>query len=126
MCFFYKYLNVSKPLDVSIMTHDQSKQLFFKHDVLRFKTDSVRWFIEAKRAQRIVYNKISLWKDSQVFLLLAGDDNIVDNSCSIRFFSELSLHDKLLKSYPGLYHQILNEINFQDIYGDIYSFLNKD
>lgn len=126
ICFFYKYLDIPKPLNVTILTHDKSKQLFFKQDVFRLKICSVRWFLEARRAQKIVQNNSGLWVDSKLFLILAGDDLVVDNTCSMRFFSQLSLHDKLLKSYTGLYHQILNEINFQDIYGDIYSFLNKD
>ena len=41
---------------------------------------------------------------------IAGDDHLVNPQASQRFFEKLTVDDKTLYVYDGLYHEIYNEI----------------
>ena len=58
-------------------------------------------------------------------MLHAGDDKICDPKGSELFYKDLASHDKALKIYPGMYHEILNEVDRAQVMQDIKDWLDE-
>jgi len=59
-----------------------------------------------------------------VLMLQGGADRIVDPSGSQEFYAAVPVADKTLKWYDGLYHEILNEPEKEEVMGDICAWLD--
>jgi len=59
-------------------------------------------------------------------LMLHGtDDRLVSAKVSERIFSRILSHDKTLKLYEGLYHELLQEPEQEMVLADILDWLDK-
>jgi len=60
------------------------------------------------------------------FLLMQGrDDRIVDPLGSQRFFARATAPDRAFCLYPGLYHEIFNELEHERVFQDLESWLTQ-
>jgi alpha-beta hydrolase superfamily lysophospholipase len=60
------------------------------------------------------------------FLLMHGrDDQVVDPAGSERFFARATAPDRAFCLYPGLYHEIFNEVDRERVFQDIESWLTQ-
>ena len=60
------------------------------------------------------------------FLLMQGrDDQVVDPVGSQRFFARAGAPDRAFCLYPGLYHEIFNEVDHEKVFQDIESWLTQ-
>jgi alpha-beta hydrolase superfamily lysophospholipase len=60
------------------------------------------------------------------FLLMHGrDDQIVDPAGSQRFFARATAPDRAFCLYPGLYHEIFNEVDQERVFQDIEGWLTQ-
>ena len=60
------------------------------------------------------------------FLLMHGrDDQIVDPVGSQRFFARATVPERAFCLYPGLYHEIFNELEHEKVFQDIESWLTQ-
>ncbi|HVH65749.1 MAG TPA: lysophospholipase [Candidatus Acidoferrum sp.] len=60
------------------------------------------------------------------FLLMHGrDDRIVDPAGSERFFARATTPDRAFCLYPGMYHEIFNEVEHEKVFADIESWLTR-
>ena len=58
------------------------------------------------------------------FLLLHGrDDRIVDPAGSQQFFRRATAPERAFCLYPGMYHEIFNEVDRERVFADIESWL---
>lgn len=68
-------------------------------------------------------------KDLPVFFIAGGDDPVGDYGDSVRLaadkFREAGMPDVSLKIYPLCRHEILNEINKDEVYGDVSHWLEE-
>ncbi|RCW52145.1 MULTISPECIES: alpha/beta hydrolase [Halanaerobium] len=60
-----------------------------------------------------------------VLILHGEEDKIVDPVCSEKFYKHISSQDKKLKTYPELYHEILNEKEKEEVIRDIIKWLKE-
>lgn len=60
-----------------------------------------------------------------LLLLQGSKDTIVPVSIGDKFFNEISSSDKTQKVYEGLYHEILNEYEKDEVMNDIIEWLDK-
>ncbi len=60
-----------------------------------------------------------------LLLMHGGDDAIIDIKASEAFFSAVESTDKTFKAWPGMYHEILNEIDAEPVYQTIIDWLKK-
>src|SRR5690606_26186749 len=57
-------------------------------------------------------------------LIIQGDaDKIVQPVVSRKFFDRLEVGDKTWKSYPGMYHELLNDFGREEVVNDILHWL---
>lgn len=55
-------------------------------------------------------------------VLHGGADRVVDKSASEALYAQLQVTNKRLRIYPGAYHELLNDINRDEVIGDIIAF----
>jgi len=58
-----------------------------------------------------------------VLVLHGGADKIADPQGSVSFYGSCGSADKQYKIYPGAYHEIMNEINMDEVISDIQQWL---
>ncbi|TMD39099.1 MAG: lysophospholipase [Chloroflexi bacterium] len=60
------------------------------------------------------------------FLLMHGrDDRIIDPAGSQRFFARATAPGRAFCLYPGMYHEIFNEVGHEKVFADIESWLTE-
>ena len=58
-------------------------------------------------------------------LLVGAEDKIVDPNAIVEFYNKLGMHDKEIKIYEGMYHEILNELDKEKVIDDITNWLDN-
>ncbi|MFC4767915.1 alpha/beta hydrolase [Effusibacillus consociatus] len=85
---------------------------------------SIRWFEELQVAMQQAMLQASRIQQP-LLLLQAGADRIVDPEAAIPFVEKAGSRDKKLKIYPGLYHELVNEPEKEEVLTDILEWINK-
>ncbi len=90
------------------VSHDPEIIRAYAADPLNSKIATARWYTECVAAQALALadaHRLRL----PMLVLQAGDDRIVDAARSENFLAAVGSRDKAFVSYPGLFHEILNE-----------------
>ncbi|SFD56399.1 lysophospholipase [Bacillus sp. OV194] len=93
-------------------------------DTLLVDRVSVRWYRELVNAMKMAHTHTGRFPNIPLLVIQAGDDRIVDKLAVRDWFNRIELHDKMYKEYPGLYHEVLNEPERDDVFKFIKSYLN--
>ncbi len=110
-------------INPEFLTHDKRIVEEYVNDPLVFKKPTVRILYELVRASR------SVWKyvdniSVPIMMMHGGEDKIVPPRATQEVFGRLRVGDKAVKVYDGMYHEILNELNRNVVYGgDVLSWL---
>jgi alpha-beta hydrolase superfamily lysophospholipase len=91
-------------------THDAAIGNAYDRDPMNFHKANVRWFTETTKAQAEAFAqapKITL----PLFCLQAGEDRVTRAETTDRFMERVSSVDRHYQRLPGLYHEILNELD---------------
>lgn len=118
------HLSLPGEIPPAMLTHDTERVRLYQEDPLVFDTVNPRWFLEALEAQAELDRRAPEIRLPSLFLL-AGDDHIADSEHSREIFERLGSTDKELHVYPGLYHEVLNEVGRQQVFGDLLSWLES-
>jgi alpha-beta hydrolase superfamily lysophospholipase len=107
-------LAMSSGLRGKDMTHDAERARAYDDDPLVFKTATARWFTETAAAQaRAVANAPSL---SLPLLVVAGlSDPVASVPRARAFFDAAGSSDKTWDGREGLFHEVLNEVEWRPI-----------
>ena len=93
-------------------------------DPLVKRTTTPRWFTEVERVQgRILDRATNL--TVPLLMLLGAEDRIADNRIAEAAFSATGSADKRLKVYPGMRHEIFNEIEREIVINDAIQWLRS-
>ncbi|MBW2031595.1 MAG: lysophospholipase [Deltaproteobacteria bacterium] len=95
-------------LDVSMLSHDEQVVKAYIKDPLVHDRVSARWFTEILNAMEYVNSSVTKFK-IPILMQIARDDHLTDPLVSEEFFERLTVRDKTLRVYEGLYHEIYNE-----------------
>jgi alpha-beta hydrolase superfamily lysophospholipase len=93
-------------------------------DPLRFEMVTPRFGVEGLKASEDAFNSAPLIR-VPVLLQQAGADKLVNPEKSKDFFENLSSADKKWKLYEGLYHQLHNEPEKEQVLSDMTEWLEK-
>jgi alpha-beta hydrolase superfamily lysophospholipase len=102
-------LRMPNGLDSNDVSHDPEVRKSYATDPLVTHEATARWFTETMAAQADVRVRAGRIR-TPMLMLHAGDDRIVDAAASQAVFSRIGASDKTLTFYPGLYHEIFNEL----------------
>ena len=122
--FIWPGLLLSNELDATKISHDENVVQAYQNDPLVHDKISARWFTEFLSAMDEVNRQASQMK-IPTLLQVAADDHLVNAPASERFFENLTVDDKTLHMYAGLYHEIYNEVEDQrqKVLGDLEDWL---
>lgn len=99
----------SNPIMPMTLTHDENEAKLYASDPL------IQRKISARLLDEMVLYCREIWKSAPfsfripVHGIIAGDDKIVDNAATKRFFEQIVSPQKSLVELPGFYHEIFNE-----------------
>ena len=126
MSFMWPGLLLGNELDATKLSRDESVIKAYQDDPLVHDRVSARWFTEMLSSMQEVNRQASRIQ-VPVLMQVAGDDHLVDAQSSQQFFEKLTVTDKTLYMYDGLYHEIYNELDEQrqKVLGDLEAWLEN-
>jgi alpha-beta hydrolase superfamily lysophospholipase len=119
---FVPYFPQKLPIPPEDLTRDQTEQSKVKNDPLYNRTLTVGWFVEANKAQ------VEAWKLGEkiqlpLFLILGDHDRVASSDSSREFFQTIGSQEKMMKVYPGMRHEPLNEVGREQVWKDIFEWI---
>jgi alpha-beta hydrolase superfamily lysophospholipase len=98
----------------SDLTHDPARINTYDADPLNFSNATARWFSEAQKTQaRVVARAASL--TMPLYIAMGTADKVADFATVRTFFAHAGSRDKTMDVREGLYHEVLNELEWRDI-----------
>ncbi|MCD8502981.1 MAG: alpha/beta hydrolase [Bacillaceae bacterium] len=85
-------------------------------DPLLVKNVSVHWYSELTRAMKQSHDQTKNFPDIPLLVLQAGNDRIVKKEEVRRWFDNLVISNKTYKEWPGLYHELFNEPEKEEVF----------
>ncbi len=102
-------LPVPAGLDLADLTSDAEMQRWTAEDPLYGRKTTPRWFRESTRAQEEVRRHAAEFAHP-LLVLLGEADPIADPAAGRAFCAAAASRDKRLQTYPGLRHEVFNEV----------------
>jgi len=100
-------LTMGNELDAAHISRDPAVVSAYESDPLVHDRVSARFFTELMQAMAAVNRQASALK-VPVLMQVAGEDFLVNAGSSKLFFDKLTVGDKTLQVYDGMYHEIYN------------------
>ncbi|WP_096152879.1 MULTISPECIES: alpha/beta hydrolase [Bacillus] len=129
--FISRGLNVVKPtmlfnadITLSKVTRNREVQEVGKKDTLYVKKVSVRWYRELLEAIKLAQLKTNeLPKHVPLLVMQAGEDLIVNKEDTVQWFNLFKGKNKTYVEWEGLYHEIFNEPEREEVFRYAFSFV---
>jgi alpha-beta hydrolase superfamily lysophospholipase len=117
-------LSLSNEVDPNVLSHDPATAQAYRSDPLVHDRITAGLYGDSiARGEEFIARAPEL---RVPFLLLHGrDDQIVDPIGSQRFFARATAPERAFCLYPGLYHEIFNELDKETVFQDIESWLTQ-
>jgi alpha-beta hydrolase superfamily lysophospholipase len=114
----------SNEVDANLLSHDPKNATAYTTDPLVHDRITAGLYGQTiARGEEFIARAAEL---KVPFLLMQGrDDQVVDPVGSQRFFARATAPDRAFILYPGLYHEIFNEIDHERVFQDIESWLTR-
>lgn len=102
-------------LDSRMLSHDPKVVKAREEDPLIKDVASSRWFTESMKASQQILQSASRLQ-VPALLMHGGDDPLTDPKATQEFFEALPISDKKWVEWPGMYHEIFNEIDRDQVF----------
>ncbi len=106
------------------LSHDPASTENFLRDRLVHSKITPRMYFSMLEGMEWVRNQTGPLACPTLFLV-AGDDQVVSTPAVLEFYKNLKYREKELKQYPGMYHEIMNEIEREKVFADIRDWSEK-
>jgi alpha-beta hydrolase superfamily lysophospholipase len=115
---------VSNEVDANLLSHDpEVARRYWSDPLVHDRITGGLYGDTVARGEEFIARAAEL---RLPFLLMQGrDDRIVDPSGSQRFFARATAPDRAFCLYPGLYHEIFNEVDHERVFQDLESWLSQ-
>lgn len=114
--FVIPSMRFASHLEPGIATRNKEIQELDKNDSLYVRKVSVRWYREFVKAMKLAYETQDKFPDKPVYLFQAGADKIVDKVIVKEWFDKLKVSEKMYKEWNGLYHEVFNEPEREQVF----------
>ncbi len=112
------------PFDSSMCTRDPEYRKKMDQDPREYRAVSSKLIFDLLLAQaraKTVSNKITI----PVLFLLAGEDKLVDPQAANSIFNSLTIKDKTLVEFPGMYHSLSIEMGKEAVFAEMLKWVEK-
>ncbi len=113
---------VESGLDPRGLSHDPQVVAEYEADPKVFSTVTLGWFRAVEAAQKEVFEAAGSIR-LPILVLLGEADPIADPKRSRDFFARLGSANRRLVTYPGLFHEVFNELERAQVVGDLLAWL---
>ncbi|MDA1477702.1 alpha/beta hydrolase [Bacillus changyiensis] len=86
------------------------------NDPLYFTKVSVRWYQEILKTMKNAMEPTDAFIKTPLLVMQAGTDFLVDKKMVIKWFDQLPSHHKTYREWEGLYHEVFNEPEREDVF----------
>ena len=117
-----KNKSFSNNIKYPMVTHDSDMIGKFKKDPLIRHTITANLYIQMIKTIKYVRSQASAIR-VPLLILQAGNDKICDAKMAEYFYKNAASQDKEFKLYKSFYHEILNEVEREDVFKDIYDWI---
>ncbi len=119
-------LKMKSGLDPEDLSRDEAVVAAYRADPLVHGWVSPRFGSEMDRTMQRVMASASQWPETLPLLLLhGGGDPICPPQASNRFFELAGAHFKRRIEYPGLLHEVFNELGREQVLADVQAWLDE-
>ncbi|MGI8315731.1 alpha/beta hydrolase [Halobacillus mangrovi] len=116
-------LSVKAPMKPEMVTRNQELIIRDKQDSMILSKVSIRWYREFRKAIKQSFQNIDRFPDVPLLVMQADKDLMVDIEKTKEWFNKVSCKEKCYKQWPGLYHEIFNEPEWNTVYNYTKSFI---
>ncbi|WP_070120580.1 alpha/beta hydrolase [Bacillus marinisedimentorum] len=95
-----------------------------ENDSLIVRKVSVRWYRELVQAIKQASEQVLNFPDVPVLLFQGGEDKIIDKVLVREFFDKLPVNEKMYKEWAGLYHEVFNDPEREQVFEMAKSFVD--
>jgi len=117
-------LQLLSEVNARYLSHDQEVVQAYLKDRLVHKKVTPRMFTEMTAAMENARKREIGW-EYPVLMQLPEEDQVTNSETAIHFFRALKHRDKLLKTYPGFFHESFNEVRKELPFEDLQKWLNQ-
>lgn len=122
----YPQLALPTGLSAANLTHDLAVVKAYEEDPKVSKVVTAGWYEAVLVAHKQVQAQATNIQNN-MYILYAGEDKICNHHLTRTLYNSLSPSvQKLIKEYPGMYHEILNETNKQLVWEEIKAILQGE
>src|SRR5262249_14748641 len=116
-------MRLANEINPGHLSRDPEGGRAYAEDLLVRRVVSARWFSEATRAMRSMPEEVPRIQ-VPVLMLHGTEDKVASVDATRDVFDRIGSRDKELKLYPGLYHELFNEPEKQDIFQTVGGWLS--
>lgn len=109
-------IRIKKPGGNPLATRNKDRLNEDAKDPLIVAKISIRWYNELEKAIRSAKENMAKFPDIPLLIMQAGVDRIVDKDQVLRWFNGLSVKDRTYKEWSGLFHEIFNEPEREEVF----------
>ncbi|WP_370514447.1 lysophospholipase [Alteribacillus sp. YIM 98480] len=118
-------LTAKSGLRAARITRDPDVRAAYEKDELITSVVTARWYQETIKAMKVSMLEAERFPNVPLLLMQAGEDYIVDKHASHRWFNRLEISDRAMKEWKGLYHELLNEPEREEIFRFMMNFIHQ-
>lgn len=105
-------------------TQNEEVRAAYLRDELRVQRVSIRWYQEIVKAMRLAHRYPENFPNVPLLVVQAGEDRIVNKYDVRDWFDQLPLTEKYYKEWDGLYHEVFNEPEREEVFRQAIGFVN--
>ncbi len=107
-----------------LVTRNEDIREAYLKDELRVTTVTARWYQELVKAMRTANHYPEKVINTPMLVMQAGEDFLVDKLAVRDWFDNIELTEKHYKEWPGLYHELFNEPERDEVFRHAVGFIN--
>ena len=107
------------------LSHDPQVVAAYESDPLVHRVASAGWFAQSREAQALCRQGAERLEVDSLLLMYGQDDGIASTRAMDDFYQRLQVADRTRLSYPGLYHEIFNELERDQVLDDLGAWLGQ-
>ncbi|ANE45029.1 phospholipase [Paenibacillus swuensis] len=107
------------------LTRDASIASQFKKDPLKVGKVSLRWYWEFTQAIAAAHRHSASFPEIPLLVMQGGSDLVVDKHAVKRWYDMVATKDKEYKEWDGLYHEIFNEPERDEVFNYAAAFIQR-
>lgn len=117
-------LQMDTNLKADNLSHDKAVPEAYLADRLVHGKMTPRFYTELQAAMSDTMRRTT-GINHPLQMLLPMQDSVVDPEKSLHFFRELKTREKRLKTYPGFYHEPMNEVGKEKVFEDLCDWISS-